>query len=333
MLIETIKELDELAKKEGNDDSTIHTEEDENVGIDVDKDDDAEGGDDEKAGDTTDDDKEEEADAGKSDGNKDDTKKDEEKTAEPDKKLEGEGKKENEGAVYFKLREEARKREAAEAETKRLKEELERKAAKPIPDKEENFEGHVDARIETAEQRLARLEQAEAARQERAEVNATIQSMVQTFVGFENEFKTSVPDYDARSDFVAARLKQNIRFENPHYTEQQLAQHTMFAMLKRGEIALAQGRNPAADIYNQAESLGYTPKAREEEKKAPPKDVRKEPDLDKVAINKKKTSGMANGGGGGDQGISHDSFFSMTNAERAKLTPSDWARLEAESSL
>lgn len=222
---------------------------------------------------------------------------------------------------WYKLREETRRREAAEAEIERLK------AAPPAPppDREENPVGFIQHEVGVTKADLAELKEWKQKKEAEDNQKALVSGAVGEFLNFENQFKTQAPDYDERASYVSNRIQENVRFQNPGFSDAQVKSAAAHMLLNRASLAAQQGLNPAAALYAEAERMGYR-KAEEVETKSTEKGTT----LAKLAENKKKSTGMSGNGGNGKAFVGNDEFLKMTNAERMKLSESDWARLEAE---
>ena len=142
---------------------------------------------------------------------------------------------------------------------------------------------------------------------------------------YENQLRTTAPDYDAVKEHYSRVLAASIKIVNPNITNQQLAEAVNNRLLTRASELLNQGyENPIEAMYLEAKSLGFKPKeeAVEEVK----------PDLDKVSSLRKRNAGMAaaSGGGNADSHVSPSIAAKMTNAEFAKLKPEQKKRLFAQ---
>lgn len=254
----------------------------------------------------------------------------EEKESQPEEKEEKaeevvEEKKEEkvDNAAYARLRWEA-------AENKRKYEELlkkqeeERTAPKQLPDKAENWEAYTEAKLETTEERLERLERELAEEKAKKQQANIIEQAKQEFDLYEQEFKTKAPDYEEARTFLVQNIARSVKILNPAATTQELVKAVEVALLTRGRDAVVSGINPAAAIYQEATQIGWS-KAEQPKKES----VRK-PDLSKIGANKAKSAGMAGSGGGASTKESVEEALSMSNAELSRLTDADFERLERE---
>lgn len=219
--------------------------------------------------------------------------------------------------MRWEAAEERRKREALEAEIAALK-----NPAKPLPDKEENWEAHAEARIETTEERLKRLEEELAAERAKKEASSNIEQAKQEFDQYEQIFKKDQPEYEDARTFLVQNIARSIKMLNPYATTKDIISGVETALLTRGRDAVLAGVNPAAAIFQEAKAIGYT---KQEQKQEPAK-----PKLEKLATNRPKTAGMAGSGGGSNPLPTVESALKLSNAEFSRLSEADFARLEAE---
>jgi hypothetical protein len=220
----------------------------------------------------------------------------------------------------YKLREEARKREALEKELAEIK--------KPkIPTKEEDYEAHIEAELGMTKAELAELkawkEKQEAERQDNEMRNGAFEELQ----NYENEAAQAFPDYNDASTHVKKMIATSIKVLNPTISGKELAEQTINKYAQYAALALNESKHPGQAIYEMAAQMGYS---KQEPVAAERPKITARPSLATIAENKKKSTGM-HGGSGGKMGISNAEFVNMTNAERMKLSESDWARLEAES--
>jgi hypothetical protein len=220
--------------------------------------------------------------------------------------------------VYYKLREEARKREALEAELAELK--------RPKIAKDENYEGYIESEIGATKQELAELkkwkEDQEAKKRDAEDRDGAFRELH----GYEQEAAAAFPDFNEAANYAKSMIAASIKLLNPMISAQELAEQTLNKYAQQAAIALNSKKHPGQAIYEAAAQWGY--KKAEPEK---PKIVidNKTP-LSILAANKKKSTGMNGGGGSGKLEIGNTELLKMTNAERMRLKPEDWDRLEQE---
>lgn len=225
----------------------------------------------------------------------------------------------SESTAWYKLREETRKREAAEAELAELK--------RPKIAKDENYEGFIESEIGATKQELAELkawkEEQEAKKRDEAERDSAFRELS----GYEQEAAAAFPDFNDAANYAKSMIAASIKLLNPNITTQELAEQTLNKYAQQAAIALNNKKHPGQAIYEAATQWGY--KKAEPEKPKIVIDNSKTP-LATLAANKKKSSGMSGGGGSGKSEIGNDELMKMSNAERMRLKPEDWARLEQE---
>lgn len=223
-----------------------------------------------------------------------------------------------ESTAWFKLREEARKREALEAELAELK--------RPKIAKEENYEGFIESEIGATKQELAELkawkEEQEAKRRDEEDRNSAFRELH----GYEQEAAQAFPDFNDASNYAKSMIAASIKLLNPTISQQELAEQTLNKYAQHAAIALNSKRHPGQAIYESAMQWGY----KQAEPEKPKITIPEKTTLATLAVNKKKSSGMSGGGGSGKSEIGNDDLMKMSNAERMRLKPEDWARLERE---
>lgn len=141
------------------------------------------------------------------------------------------------------------------------------------------------------------------------------------FAILENKAKQIHPEYGAVASEYAAAMYQSIRVQNPRKSDVELNEMTKKAILmKAGEYARQGYENPVEEMYHEARELGFTGKSFQ--KQEAPREEKIEPDLKKVAENRKRSTGMA-ANNGRSEGL-------MTLAHAAtELTAAEWAKLPA----
>src|SRR5574343_309835 len=125
-----------------------------------------------------------------------------------------------------------------------LQEELERlrNPQPPIPKREEDWEGHIEAKAETLEQRLTRIEQKE---KEEKLISAARADMN---MKYENAFIAQTPDYEDAKLFVFEKIASQIYDDNPKLNIDELRKATEKAYLIRAANLENAGLDPAYGI-------------------------------------------------------------------------------------
>lgn len=230
-----------------------------------------------------------------------------------------------ESAGWYKAREEARKREALEAEIAALK-------AGKAPAKEENYEGYIEHELGATKAEIAELRAWKQQQDREREQKQIRDGAFRELSTYESQVRAVAPDFDAAASHLKALLATSIKVQNPSIAPEDLAEQTLNLYASHARDALLTGKHPGQALYEQAYEFGYKPSAPEAEKPivVPPVNIRTNPSLAKLAENKKKSSGMGSSGGNGSAFPTNEAVINMTNAERLKLSESDWARLEQE---
>ncbi len=223
-----------------------------------------------------------------------------------------------ESTAWYKLREETRKREAIEAELAELK--------RPKIAKDENYEGFIEAEIGATKQELAELkawkQEQEAKKRDEEDRNGAFRELH----GYEQEAAAAFPDFNEAANYAKSMIAASIKLLNPGIDPKDLAEQTLNKYAQQAAIALNSKKHPGQAIYETAAQWGY--KKAEPEK--PKIVIEGKTPLATLAVNKKKSTGMSGGAGSGKSEIGNDDLMKMSNAERMRLRPEDWARLEQE---
>lgn len=220
--------------------------------------------------------------------------------------------------AWYKLREETRKREAIEAELAELK--------RPKIAKDENYEGYIESEIGATKQELAELKAWKAEQEKKREDEENRNGAFRELQGYEQEAAQAFPDFNDAAKYVKSMIAASIKLLEPNISAQDLAEQTLYKYAQQAASALNNKKHPGQAIYENAAMWGY--KRPEPEK--PKIVIDEKTPLATLAVNKKKSTGMVGSGGGGKSDIGNDELMKMSNAERMRLKPEDWARLEQE---
>lgn len=223
-----------------------------------------------------------------------------------------------ESTAWYKLRKETEKREAIEAELAELK--------RPKIAKEENYEGFIESEIGSTKQELAELKAWKAEQEEKARNEQDRDGAFRELSGYEGEAAQAFPDFKEAANYVKSMIATSIKLLEPTISTQELAEKTLNKYAQQAAIALNNKKHPGQAIYENAAAWGY----KKAEAVKPKIVIEDKTPLATLAINKKKSSGMSGSGGSGKSEIGNDDMMKMSNAERMKLKPEDWARLEQE---
>jgi hypothetical protein len=154
-----------------------------------------------------------------------------------------------------------------------------------------------------------------------------ITKATQEFVILEENFKSTVPDYEDISNGYKEAIYQSLKIQNPYKSHIELLNDTKMTLLVKAGQFVNQGLDPIQELYEEAKSLGIRPNVKADE---PLKEEVKKPKLDVIAKNKARNGGMLGAEGSGSGGlITKEMAAEMTVAEWSKLSASEKARLLA----
>lgn len=265
---------------------------------------------------------EEETEEEEAEGSEEEETKEPEAKEEPEKPIEAKltVPEPQDNSAYARLRYEAAE---AKRERDRIAQEL---AEARKPNKEEDPDGFFEAEIGATKQEIAELKAWKAQQEQERKQTEERDGAFRELAGYESEAAAVFADFEDASKYAKSMIAASIKLLEPNITQQDLAQKTLYKYAEHAALALNNKKHPGQAIYETAAQWGY--KKPEEEK---PKIVlENKPSLAKLAENKKKSSGMSNTGSSGKADIGNEDLFKMSNAQRMKLKPEDWARLEAE---
>lgn len=249
-------------------------------------------------------------------------------TEEPQKKTASEAARERREKLK---REEILARDLAEAkaENDRLRNEAKERAepkkdADPEPSKLEDPQAWNEWKIRSLEkvvESTQTYQQEDARAKQHRELR---EAAISKLNGYEADVVRDNPDYPEAKQYYATMLATSMKMLNPALSGQRLNTAVENAMIQRAGNFLREGHeNPVAAMLDEARTWGFKPtQARETEEKVT------KPDLQRVAANKNRNSGMAGAAGkGGSAELTPKAAASMTNAEFARLTPSEKQRV------
>lgn len=152
-----------------------------------------------------------------------------------------------------------------------------------------------------------------------------ITKATQEFVILEENFKSTVPDYEDISNGYKEAIYQSLKIQNPYKSHIELLNDTKMTLLVKAGKFVNQGLDPIQELYEEAKSLGIRPNVKAEE---PVREEVKKPKLEVIAKNKARNGGMLGAEGSGSGGlITKEMAAEMTVAEWSKLSASEKARL------
>lgn len=219
--------------------------------------------------------------------------------------------------------------EASEAKRKLAEKEAEIEALKApkkaIPSQDEDYEGHVNGRLETVEERIERLDRAENQRIREQQERQMYSSAINDLHTYESAFKRNAPDYDSASNHFKAMIATSIKVLQPNIEPEDLAKRVVTSYLSHARDAYNAGLNPAQSIYEKAKQYGYrkqeTPVIEESHETK---------QFASVSANKKRSSGLSAVGGSGAGKNTLETVAKMSNkelAEFSRLNPEELDKL------
>lgn len=140
------------------------------------------------------------------------------------------------------------------------------------------------------------------------------------FNQMEAAFRRQVPDYDDVSNAFKQDLFRSVKLQNPRMSDDLVLKETNKQLLLKASQYVNQGLDPVQEMYEDAKSLGYKARPKEEPKE---EKTQIKPDLSKVAENKERNSGMMGAKGAGGQP-------ELTKAGAAAYSPVEWAKLSRD---
>lgn len=180
------------------------------------------------------------------------------------------------------------------------------------PDRLVDPDAHNDWKFRQQEKKIKELESRLVGREktlEEIEQERQISRAERDFMGFEQAFASTVPDYEAATKHMTGVIYQSYRTIHPYDTHEQIAEKTKMHILSLAGAKLREGYdNPVAELYNMARSMGYNPKPIVKEEQSPEP---KGPDLSVISANKKRTVSIGNGGSRSDAAITVEQALAM----------------------
>jgi hypothetical protein len=133
-----------------------------------------------------------------------------------------------------------------------------------IPDFDEDPRGYIEAKEKQFAQALDQLQNGPAQQhQQFAQIQAQIDSdratVVPAAIQLENEFRATTPDYDAAFNLVQQSVEAQLRQMYPQADAAHFDTLRTAALIGFNKQCLANGINPAAQVYKRALEMGYQP--------------------------------------------------------------------------
>jgi len=130
-------------------------------------------------------------------------------------------------------------------------------AAKPkVPAFEEDPIGHQQAVLKQIQEQNQQIQQ----QQQQLTQDQQFQKIIHTVSSYENEFRRTMPDYDAAQKFIVDMRRKELEAFGVT-NEQEIAADLGQNAFSLSVSALQRGKNPAEVIYNIAVQRGYKPAA------------------------------------------------------------------------
>jgi hypothetical protein len=239
--------------------------------------------------------------------------KEEEKSEpEPEKKQE-EPEDKQENAAFARMR-----REAAAAQKKAADEEIKRLELEKIIKEIENNSNAVEPASEAPAIPEELIEMVKEHKLSKAE---------KEFKELENKFRATAPDYDAVTAEYAMALAQAIKIQNPRLSNEQVALKAKEEILIKASNFLSNGYDPIGELYHQAKELGFNGNSIKKAAEQKEKEVVIKPDLEKLAANRARSSGMTGAGGTKEGVLTAQRLSEMSAGEYAKVPLAEKIRL------
>lgn len=187
------------------------------------------------------------------------------------------------------LHEERTKRQALELEAQQLRQQMQQFMAQQqaaqqaqqqaaeqaaIPDFDEDPRGYIEAKEKQFAQALDQLQNGPAQQQQQfAQMQAQIDNdratVLPAAIQLESEFRATTPDYDAAFNLVQQSVESHLRAQYPQYDAAQFDTLRTAVLLGFNKQCLANGINPAAQVYKRAQEMGYQPASRTPRREPP----------------------------------------------------------------
>lgn len=135
-----------------------------------------------------------------------------------------------------------------------------------IPDFDEDPRGYIEAKEKQIAQEIENLKGSQGQQPQIEHVQAQLEqdraAVVPAVIQLENEFRATAPDYPAAFDLVQGSVDSQLRALYPQANPAQFDMLRQIAMVGFNKQCLANGINPAAHIYQQAQQMGFKPASR-----------------------------------------------------------------------
>lgn len=130
---------------------------------------------------------------------------------------------------------------------------------KPPPDPTKDPLGHFEHQNQALSKQLGELTEKLGKVDTERQKNERVQHLVDSISSTEEEFRSQTPDYDAAVKFLKAERREELK--EIGIPASQVEKTLNMEIMSLAEIALSQGKSPAAAAYNMAKRRGYKPAA------------------------------------------------------------------------
>lgn len=195
---------------------------------------------------------------------------------------------------------------------------VDNKESDPEPDKTKNYPEWLEWKDRRNEEKLEKLEKIVNETVSQRRERELYDSAVQEFQSFEEDFRLIEPTYDDAAKFYTDALAKSIKILNPQATPKQIGETIQAHVIQKAAQYYSAGLDPAEEFFNEAKQLGFSNSS----EKAEPKKISK-PNMEKVAENRSRNSGMAAVSGNDAKKINIVAAANMTTGEFMKLSKSE----------
>jgi hypothetical protein len=189
--------------------------------------------------------------------------------------------------------------------------------ADPEPNKEENYEGWLEWNLRKTRGELESFKETVSPVLQEMREKEIYDTAAQELVQYENMVRDKLEGYDEVSKAYLSHVQTAIQTYYPNANPAWVAQETRRKVLQRAAQYQKAGYNPVEALYHEAVEKGLKPTVQDNKKPDAP-----QPDLAKVAANRKRNAGVAAAkGAGGQPDITPEAAGGLTVAEWSQLPP------------
>lgn len=159
------------------------------------------------------------------------------------------------------LAEEQNRRAQAEVRLQQIQQELATKTnpPAPAPDAATDPLGAMMHQLQQVNATVQDLQNKLATEQQNATLKSQFAEFTNSVRGIKEAYEKTVPDFNDAYQHIRTTRAEDLRMTG--VPEAQINQMLLQDELNIAQVALQNGKNPAAEIYNMAKRYGYTPKA------------------------------------------------------------------------